>query len=459
MRVGKEYYETYLRIDSIIYIKKEVFMIHRCRSTIFIAGSVLIACFVIGFSDISAIETLPHFFKKSASPQDEMTLEKWMQDLDFLGTELPKKHKNLYHNISEAEFQTQIKELKAKLPFMDHDEILVGLMRIIASVDDSHTVLGYRPQQAIPLMLYWFKDGIAILNTTSEYKDILYGQITALGGKPIEDVVAALAEVISHENGAQVKNNIPNLLTDTVILHAIKLIPSRDMASLTVRTTSGKTVTRDMKPLPFSSKPEWIVNTSDESDAPLYLRNRRVFYWYKILSDSQTLFFKYNSCQNITGQPFTDFVEKLFGEADAEKVKRLVIDLRHNGGGNSGIFAPFLEALKKRPEFLQKGSIYVLIGRRTFSSAILNAIDLKKQTPAIFVGEPTGGKPNHYGEVKMFRLPQSGLPVTYSVKYFRVLDEDPDSLEPDLLIEQKISEYLKKADPVLKSVLGKRNPT
>lgn len=434
-------------------------MAHRYRSIIVLGGSILIACFALGFPDSTAIETLPYSYEKTASTADEITLEQWAQDLDFLGTELPKRHKNLFHNISETEFQTKIKELKTQLPSMDLDEILVDLMRIIASVGDSHTTLGYRPQQALPLMLYWFKDGIAILNTTAEYKGILYGKITAIGGKPIKDIIDSLATIIPHENEAQVKNMIPNLLTDTLILHGMKLILSQNTVSLTVLTTSGTTVTLDMKPLSFSSKPEWLVDTSDESDAPLYLKKRRLFYWYKILPDSQTLFFKYNSCKNIKGQPFGDFVTTLFGAADAEKVRRIVIDLRHNGGGNSGIFAPFLAELKKRPEFLQKGSIYVLIGRRTFSSAILNAIDLKKQTSAIFAGEPTGGKPNHYGEVKMFRLPQSGLPVTYSVKYFRVIDDDPDSLMPDLLIEPRISDYLNKDDPVLKSVLGERNPS
>ncbi len=423
-------------------------MAYRFRSITFIVGFILIPCFVLGFPDYS--------IKASFSPSD-VTLEQWAQDLDFLSTELPKRHKNLFHNISESEFLTQIEELKTKLPSLAPDEILAGLMKIIASVGDSHTTLGYRPQQGLPLMLYWFKDGIAILNTTSEYKNILYGKITAIGGKPIENIVAALTAIIPHENEAQVKNKITNLLTDTMILHGMRLIPSQDSASLTVRTTSGRVVILDMKPLPFSSKPEWLVDTSDESDAPLYLTNRRLFYWYKTLPDSQTLYFKYNSCQNMTGQSFSDFVKTLFDPLDAEKFKRIVIDLRHNGGGNSGLFAPFLEALEKRPEFRQKGSIYVLIGRRTFSSAILNAINLKKQTPAIFVGEPTGGKPNHYGEVQFFRLPQSGLPVTYSVKYFRVIENDPDSLVPDLLIEPRISDYLKKTDPVLKSVLGKKN--
>ena len=71
---------------------------------------------------------------------------------------------------------------------------------------------------------------------------------------------------------------------------------------------------------------------------------------------------------------------------------------------------------------------------------------------------PSSGKPNHYGEVQSFRLPHSGLPVTYSVKYFQVIDDDPDSLVPDLLIEPRISDYLNKADPVLEKLLGERNP-
>lgn len=422
-------------------------MANRYRSAPFIAVSILIARLVLGF---------PYLSTEVFSASKEVQWEQWAQDLDFLSNELPKRHKNLFHNISESGFKTQIEALKAKLPSMDQEEILVGFMKIIASVGDSHTTLGYRPQQGLPLMLYWFKDGIAVLNTTGEYKNILYGRITALGNKPIEDIVAALKAIIPHENEAQVKNKITNLLTDPVILHGTRLIPHQDSASLTVRTTSGRTVTLEMKPLSFTSKPEWIVGTANESDLPLYLKNRRMFYWYKILPGSKTLYFKYNSCQNMTGQPFGDFVKKLFGTIDGERIKRIVIDLRHNGGGNSGLFAPFLEELEKREEFQRKGSIYVLIGRRTFSSAILNAIDLKKRTPAVFAGEPTGGKPNHYGEVRSFRLPQSGLQVTYSVKYFQVIEGDPVSLVPDMLIEPKISDYVKKYDPVLRNVLGEK---
>ncbi len=60
----------------------------------------------------------------------------------------------------------------------------------------------------------------------------------------------------------------------------------------------------------------------------------------------------------------------------------------------------------------QRGKIFVVIGRRTFSSGLLNAHDLAARTRAILIGEPTGGKPNSYGEVESFTLPRSGLRAT-----------------------------------------------
>jgi hypothetical protein len=42
----------------------------------------------------------------------------------------------------------------------------------------------------------------------------------------------------------------------------------------------------------------------------------------------------------------------------------------------------------------------VIIGGRTFSAAMTNAIDFRKETKAILVGEPAGERPNGYQETK-----------------------------------------------------------
>ena len=52
---------------------------------------------------------------------------------------------------------------------------------------------------------------------------------------------------------------------------------------------------------------------------------------------------------------------------------------------------------------------------------MMNAVHLEQETQVLTVGEPTGGKPNNFGEIKTFSLPNSGLTVRYSTKYIQDL--------------------------------------
>jgi hypothetical protein len=71
------------------------------------------------------------------------------------------------------------------------------------------------------------------------------------------------------------------------------------------------------------------------------------------------------------------------------------------------------------------------------------------------VGEATGGEPNHYGEVKQFKLPNSGITVRYSTKYFHWLDEDVNTLEPDQVIAETFAAYRQGNDPVLEWIFNR----
>lgn len=94
-----------------------------------------------------------------------------------------------------------------------------------------------------------------------------------------------------------------------------------------------------------------------------------------------------------------------------KQVDKVVFDIRFNGGGSSPqgeseMIEKYAKYLKKNPSI----KTYVITGRNTFSSAVLNAMDLKRLTNAVFVGEETAGKPNHFGEVKAFQLPDEESP-------------------------------------------------
>jgi C-terminal processing protease CtpA/Prc len=112
--------------------------------------------------------------------------------------------------------------------------------------------------------------------------------------------------------------------------------------------------------------------------------------------------------------------------------------------------------LSKRRYANQPGKLFALIGRGTFSSAYLNALKLKLEMKAILVGEPTGQRPNSYGEVKTMTLPQTKLPVQYSTKYFKTMDGDPPTLAPDIQVELSSSDYANGRDAVLERVLNYR---
>jgi hypothetical protein len=231
------------------------------------------------------------------------------------------------------------------------------------------------------------------------------------------------------------------------------MVERADRAPFTFALADGTSTTLELDAV-ASSVLQLESMQSPSQEVPLAQRNPDEWYWYELLAEeaanSRALYFQYDVCSEMAGRPFADFSAELFATVDRDAVRRIVVDLRYNGGGNSALLAPFLAGLAERPDL----EIYVLIGRRTFSSALMNAIELDQQVGAVLVGEPTGGRPNHYGEVRSITLPNSGLRVSYSTRYFRMLaDADPPSLEPEIAVPVTIANQLAGFDAALTMAL------
>jgi hypothetical protein len=101
--------------------------------------------------------------------------------------------------------------------------------------------------------------------------------------------------------------------------------------------------------------------------------------------------------------------------------------------------------------------LFVITGPGTFSAATVNALDLRNEANAILVGSPTGMRPNHYGENGEFRLPSSGLRVSYSTQFHRFAADTDAAVVPDRQIEPTWAEFRVGRDPVMEWILSTTN--
>lgn len=178
---------------------------------------------------------------------------------------------------------------------------------------------------------------------------------------------------------------------------------------------------------------------------------------------------------------FDAFLRRVFTEIRDQPVTGLIVDLRANGGGDSGLGVALLDYINGKPykmagrkewrasrrykdymkshlpllvrwmplEYLHplgrkffstpdggmaifegetltpgsnalryQGPVCFLIGPNTFSSAMMLANAVKDYKLATLIGEETGGVPNAFGEVYMFDLPNTRLAMGVSSAFF-----------------------------------------
>lgn len=395
--------------------------------------------------------------------------EAWKSDIEYLKTELPKRHKDLFFRTDRRTFEGKLDELINEVSNKTDSEIVISLQQIIAQMGDDHTGVDYQPilQSAgiFPLTLYCFSDGLYVLGTLDKYESALGSRVTAINDVPIAEAMARLSSLLAKTNDALVKHRIPNMLPSIGLLQHFDIIngnsakfhfvdPNGDGKNLLIGELDIKTLGPNMRFVGFTPK-----------SYPLSWSNRGSLFWSRFLEDDGILYVQYNRCWSKELEQkhgskaraekmpsFEAFCSQILADMKKSEVRKFVLDLRFNPGGSSPQGTELAKRISEIGNINQQGKLFVLIGKRTYSSAVINAIDFKNHTEAILVGEPTSGKPNHFGEVNKFKLPNSGLSVSYSTKYFKYLEEDPDSLMPDITVETTFSDFASGKDPVLDAI-------
>ena len=349
------------------------------------------------------------------------TLFNWNNDLTHLANEVPKLHPNPYHTTARETYVAEIEQLRKRAPELAPHEVIVDMARIVALLGDGHTRLTLPLDPAAGFFQGHSKTDPpkdpsltfhAIPQRFTIEDDGLFTpdgrRVKRIGRMSAAEAIAAVLPVAHGDNEWQKRQVAAGYLSLPEVLHARGVIAALDDVPLELEDVgTGFRPSDGLKP----------VSTSEP-------------WSYRVQGDA--MIFDFNEVANGKTETLAQFAARLFEAVETQPVNKLIVDLRNNYGGNNSLNRPVLHGILRSRKLRQPGSLFVLVGRRTFSAAMMLVTDLELHTHAIFLGEPTGGSPNGYGDSRKVKLPDSGLTVRVSTLYWQKSDprDKRATLEP-----------------------------
>lgn len=384
----------------------------------------------------------------------EMSAAQWRDDLRHFARELPRRHMNAFHTTTRHQFDRAVAALDSAIPTLQGPQIVVGLMRICAMVGDGHTGV-HQPASfpRLPVAVFWFGDTLRIVAAIADHRPLVGSKVLRINGTPIREVMARVSGVISQaENEWHTRGTSQSIMMLPDVLHALGIIPEPSSATFTLEDEHGAVADVTLAPIRLDpqSPPRFLGPTTVP---PISRRNPESAFYWAVLPDSQTLYVNFRRYDRLE-----DNARRLLAFIDSARVTRLVIDLRQNDGGDfTKVRRALLPGIKRNGAINTRGHLFVIIGRRTFSAALANAVDFRKETNAILVGEPIGERPNSYSENDEMTLPNSRLIVSYSTRFYRFVEEDVTVVNPDVRIDPAWADQKAGRDAVLEWILSRRD--
>jgi hypothetical protein len=170
-------------------------------------------------------------------------------------------------------------------------------------------------------------------------------------------------------------------------------------------------------------------------------------YWFEEIANLSAFYFQFNECIEKEDLTITEIVEAF----KKSNLPNLIIDLRNNKGGDSDVLNPLKRFLKK---YKNKYKVIVITGADTYSSAIINLLELSNLPSTISVGEVPHGNPTHYGEVESFILHNSQLKIFTSSKIFRFNGYKlGETFKPTYIVPTRIQDLIQGKDTQMEYLL------
>jgi hypothetical protein len=387
------------------------------------------------------------------------------EDVRELGKSIEMLHPDPFRSVSRQRFRAEVNALAQRAPSISRNELLVGVLRVIALLGprNGHTglfpgdPLHSRPLSLYPLRLYQFADGIYVVD--AQDRSLVGHRVVAIEGTPVERVLELVEPLTPHDNPTNVLGLAPHYLLTAEVLGGLGVTDGVESAEFTLEPSGGQRVDVELRSIPG---PRYATEFADphhghnpsslpHAPRPLHLAGSAKSMWARKVASGRAVYVGYNTVV----APSAGFVRSLERLVRARGVRRVVVDVRLNGGGDNTTYGS-LTALFRSPVVNRRGKLYVLIGRATFSAAANFAAELDRDTRATFVGEPTGGGVETYGDTFPVLLPTVGWNVYIAARHHHRKRNASDkrlAIAPDVRVVVTSKQHFAGIDPVLERAL------
>jgi hypothetical protein len=400
----------------------------------------------------------------TASTAFAQSPERFRRDLASFDRQVRQTHPSLFSVHSEREWNAQVQALHDRAGNIDSVEFYVALQRIMALAEDGHSMViptSELRDSALPLAFAFFGDDLYVTCAHPNLAEVVGGRVVMIGTAPINRVIADLRELVRSDNDYGARG-LRAALARYAKLHTALGWTTNGNESITVEFSDGHAAkvalnasgnfVRGPFP-PHGPTPSGWIDARKDTDHPRWQQYLGEPWWFDYLEDEQCIYVGFNNVIDKADKPINTFWDELFAFIDENDVDKMVIDMRHNGGGDGYKNQPLVHALIRSDKVNRPGHLFVLIGPRTFSAAVMGVAELEQHTYAMFVGEPDGAGPAHFGDPIVLTLPETSMRVRCSAVYHQFTDgrDKRRWTQPDILAPMTFAHFVTGRDPALEA--------
>lgn len=374
-----------------------------------------------------------------------------------------RRHPGPFHDISALEFDRLLAALRADLARLSDARIVVALQEAVAALGEAHTYVDLPTGDValafstLPVEFRVFEDELYVTRTQAGLEELAAARVVRLGDLPAEEALARVRRFVSQDNPSTADYLAPSRLRMAEVLRGLSISSGAASVDIEVETAGETRIRHALRPIPSGREGDWYEpRDTARLRSSLYWRAPDEPYWFLSIGRG-VLYVQLNRTISDPTLPMDRFARELSAEIDREAPRRLILDLRRNVGGNWNEARPLVRAILRQSAFYEPGRLVILIGRGTISAAVVLVQELSRHTESVLVGEPTGSRPNQFGDNEpRLVLPHSGLEVSIATAYYQTGGpyEFRRWVAPDVYVPATASAYFAVEDPALDEALA-----